>query len=574
MSGITKKFLTTDNFFGLEGYGAALANGALTLANAATRSPLLVESVQSVNNVSVSATVRLSGYSGCFLSGAAIAQDAGVRCNANGLWVTSVNTEAPVAKCLNTVGATATRFEGCMDYSISEIAETVATLAALSPYQTRTSIDDTDSPYSLLVATDVLLVDSSGGPVTVNLPAIAGVDAGKRFTIVDYGGNAGANAITVDGAGAETINGAATQTMGVNYAVLELEEETTEWQIVARFAVTEGEVRTALAAASGAVNFNTQNITNVGTVDGVDVSNHSDLHDPGGADALTTAAPAIGIGASNAVGVAASLSRSDHDHTIRESGGQDLTLGAMTAGDLVQRTANTLATGLTAANVFLADGTVPMTANSDMGGFAITNVGNVDGADVSAVAAQVTALGAENTDGQFPVPVFGGVADLGTWTGTISAAGLRSVARTAAATNDGYWLEVPLPDREDAAKGREVVGGVVNYECATALADDVRLEFYRATMQADGLVVAGPTLLGGDQNAHYDANHDTPAKRADWTGAPEYHRAEVTLPAPAYFTVGQHLLVRFFVDGEAGGAANITLRQIMIQANETLVDLA
>jgi len=69
---------------------------------------------------------------------------------------------------------------------------------------------------------------------------------------------------------------------------------------------------------------------------------HAGTHLPGAADALTTAAPTIGIGAANSVGAALSFARSDHDHTIRESGGQDLTLGAIADGETLQRFGNTI----------------------------------------------------------------------------------------------------------------------------------------------------------------------------------------------------------------------------------------
>lgn len=68
-------------------------------------------------------------------------------------------------------------------------------------------------------------------------------------------------------------------------------------------------------AMSGNLDMGTNTITNVGTVDGVDVSDHSSRHDPGGSDALTTAAPAAtGVGTTSAEGVATSLARSDHAH--------------------------------------------------------------------------------------------------------------------------------------------------------------------------------------------------------------------------------------------------------------------
>jgi len=57
------------------------------------------------------------------------------------------------------------------------------------------------------------------------------------------------------------------------------------------------------------------NITVTGTVDGVDVSDHDSRHNPGGADALATAA-AVAVGTANAEGSAASFARSDHTHQV------------------------------------------------------------------------------------------------------------------------------------------------------------------------------------------------------------------------------------------------------------------
>jgi len=95
---------------------------------------------------------------------------------------------------------------------------------------------------------------------------------------------------------------------------------------------------------TGGLNMNGHNITTgVGTVDGVDVSDHSARHDPGGADALTTAAPTQGIGGGNTEGTANSFARSNHDHTIRETNGPtDLTVGAITDGQFVKRSGTSL----------------------------------------------------------------------------------------------------------------------------------------------------------------------------------------------------------------------------------------
>jgi len=56
-----------------------------------------------------------------------------------------------------------------------------------------------------------------------------------------------------------------------------------------------------------------------GNVDGVNVDDHSSRHDPGGADALTTAVASDVSLQSNAEGSAASLARSDHLHHLSEA---------------------------------------------------------------------------------------------------------------------------------------------------------------------------------------------------------------------------------------------------------------
>lgn len=67
----------------------------------------------------------------------------------------------------------------------------------------------------------------------------------------------------------------------------------------------------------GDLDMNSNNIIDVGNIDGVDVSNHGSRHDPGGIDALSTGTPvAVLAGAGQSAGVAASYSLSDHQHSI------------------------------------------------------------------------------------------------------------------------------------------------------------------------------------------------------------------------------------------------------------------
>jgi hypothetical protein len=69
---------------------------------------------------------------------------------------------------------------------------------------------------------------------------------------------------------------------------------------------------------TGNLSLGTHNLTNVGMVNGVTVETHASRHLPTGADALTTAAPSVNVSPSstNTVGIANSLSRSDHNHAL------------------------------------------------------------------------------------------------------------------------------------------------------------------------------------------------------------------------------------------------------------------
>lgn len=69
---------------------------------------------------------------------------------------------------------------------------------------------------------------------------------------------------------------------------------------------------------SGSLDMGTQAITNVGNVDGVDVSAHESRHVPLGSDPLPTAAPSVDVSATstNDEGIGNSFSRSDHAHAL------------------------------------------------------------------------------------------------------------------------------------------------------------------------------------------------------------------------------------------------------------------
>lgn len=94
-----------------------------------------------------------------------------------------------------------------------------------------TSIDFTDSPYSLTDANDVLLVDATGGAVTVNLPN--GTTAYQKTYYIKKV-DATANAVTIDADGAQLIDGSGTQATTTQYDTFSIipDNATGNWSIV------------------------------------------------------------------------------------------------------------------------------------------------------------------------------------------------------------------------------------------------------------------------------------------------------------------------------------------------------
>lgn len=74
-----------------------------------------------------------------------------------------------------------------------------------------------------------ILVDASGGAVTVTLPAVS-ASSGLFLTTkaIDISGGV----VTIDGAGAETIDGATTQVISAQYDSLTIHCDGTEWWII------------------------------------------------------------------------------------------------------------------------------------------------------------------------------------------------------------------------------------------------------------------------------------------------------------------------------------------------------
>jgi hypothetical protein len=94
-------------------------------------------------------------------------------------------------------------------------------------------------------------------------------------------------------------------------------------------------------ALTGNLNLNSNNITNVGNINGINIASHASRHLPNGADPLTTGVPSS-VGSANSTGVANAFSRQDHVHAHgnqgRGSQHQDVTItesGFMSATDKV-----------------------------------------------------------------------------------------------------------------------------------------------------------------------------------------------------------------------------------------------
>ncbi|MEE8489941.1 MAG: hypothetical protein V3S43_06360 [Acidimicrobiia bacterium] len=91
------------------------------------------------------------------------------------------------------------------------------------------SIDDTDSPYTVLETDHTVICDTTNASITVNLPA-----AGSRPGVVyNFKKTSTLNSLTIDPDGAELIDNAATAviTAGALDAV-RVQSDGTEWWII------------------------------------------------------------------------------------------------------------------------------------------------------------------------------------------------------------------------------------------------------------------------------------------------------------------------------------------------------
>lgn len=92
-----------------------------------------------------------------------------------------------------------------------------------------TSSSAVSAAYTVKSSDKVLLVDASGGGVTLTLPAAA---SAKNSDVTIKKTDTTGNAVTIDGNGSETIDGGLTAVIVTPYVALRLYCDGTEWWIV------------------------------------------------------------------------------------------------------------------------------------------------------------------------------------------------------------------------------------------------------------------------------------------------------------------------------------------------------
>lgn len=98
------------------------------------------------------------------------------------------------------------------EVQINQPARTSSTATVYTFIYRRKAVTNADSPYDVETDYTYFGVDTTGGPVTLNLPTIANASnayGGYKFCIVDEGGQAATNNITIlpNETGTETIVG-------------------------------------------------------------------------------------------------------------------------------------------------------------------------------------------------------------------------------------------------------------------------------------------------------------------------------------------------------------------------------
>lgn len=108
------------------------------------------------------------------------------------------------------------RYEPVLPFTATNVQDAIAQANSLPSSITPTPVTFAMSPYTPTTTDQILLVNTSAGAVTINMP-LSATRSGLDLTIKDDTGNAATNAISVVASGAETTDGLATYPIDSNY---------------------------------------------------------------------------------------------------------------------------------------------------------------------------------------------------------------------------------------------------------------------------------------------------------------------------------------------------------------------
>lgn len=108
------------------------------------------------------------------------------------------------------------RYEPTLPFTATNVQNAIEQANVLPRSITPTPVTSAMSPYAVLSTDQILLVNTSVGAVTINMP-LSAARLGLDLIIKDDTGNAAANPISVVASGAETTDGLATYPIDSNY---------------------------------------------------------------------------------------------------------------------------------------------------------------------------------------------------------------------------------------------------------------------------------------------------------------------------------------------------------------------
>lgn len=199
------------------------------------------------------------------------------------------------------------------------------------------------------------------------------------------------------------------------------------------------------------------------------------------------------------------------------------------------------------------------------------------GADAQAYAMTATASGAtrevlvnylqsnreEISDKKLPLSLHSGTGDGGTWTKAISS-NVPIVTRTGASSIQSFYVEVSVPNRESSTRGVKPTGCQVSYAITGETAVDVQVQLLLVTPQATGTAPTA-TVLFGDADADYGADHNTSAERVT---VAEHTMTLTNAGTAAVLDGDSKLVMKFYFNGTGKASAVFIIRNAVLHYTE------